>query len=154
VGAPRPRLTLPVLERARYAVPQAIQLAARATAWAARFAATTIVGRLIVAVILLYLAFVITLYALWIGAMLWLVTGRFGIVRNSTRKPIANRLTACSAIAALALYCALHGFSFAHYTAISLLSTSGAVLWFHRTTALSAARRELTTESIARRTRE
>jgi hypothetical protein len=70
VGTPRPRLTLAGLERAPYTIPRAIQLAVRATAWAARFAATTIIGRLIVAVIVLYLAFVITLYALCIGAML------------------------------------------------------------------------------------
>jgi hypothetical protein len=109
-----------------------------------RFTATTIIGRLIIAVIVLYLAFVITLYALWIGAMLWFVTGKYGIVRNTTRKPTANRLTAGSAIAALAFYCAAHGFSFAHCTAIALLSSSGAMLWFNRTTALAAARHELT----------
>lgn len=115
----------------------------RAVAWAFRCLARRLIPRLLVATGILLIAITVTLYALWFGAMLWFVTGRFGIVKNSARKHQAELLVSFSSIVALLAYCATEGRPAANVAVIAVFAISGATVWLHRQVALTAIRGEL-----------
>ena len=120
----------------------ALHTGVRITAWALRFLTRATVARVVVALLIVYLAIVVTVYTLWIGAMLWFVSGRFGIVRNTRRKATADRVAAAGCIAALPLYCAVHGMSLARCSAIASLASIGVVVWFNRASVVDAIKAE------------
>jgi hypothetical protein len=130
------------MSRAASAATQGVSLAVRACAWALRSVANTLLARLAVAAAVLYLAAIIAFYALWIGAMLWFVVGRFGVVRDQRRKPIAARVTAASACLGLAAYCGVQGSSFTRCTIIAVMASTGALVWFNRHAVFTTARSE------------
>lgn len=122
-----------------------IVLCVRVCAWALRLIASTLVARLAVAAIVLYLAAILTFYALWIGTMLWFVVGRFGIVRNPRRKRRAALATAAAASSGLACWCAVQGSSPVRCVAVAMTALMGAFVWFNKHAVLTAARDEYRT---------
>jgi hypothetical protein len=48
--------------------------------------------RIAAAVIVLYFGAIVTLYALWLGLLLWFVTGRHGVARSAGRRNQSSEL--------------------------------------------------------------
>jgi hypothetical protein len=94
--------------------------------------------RLPLAAVVLFAALVITLYALWIGGILWFVTGRFGILRNANRTPIATGTIAAGCVVILEAATALDGASIARCGAIALCASGGVIVWINRNTVIAA----------------
>lgn len=88
----------PVLERA---IRGAIGDGVRALGWACRYLSRLLIARPIVALVVIAASLTIAVYALWIGALLWLVTGRFGIAQSQRGRPQIEAAVAAMAIGAL-----------------------------------------------------
>ena len=85
----------------------------------------------------------IAVYALWIGALLWLVTGRFGIAQSQRGRPQIEAAVAAMAIGALIAQSASGGRSPLNLAVIALCAVAGTVVWFQRRATLQALRAEL-----------
>jgi hypothetical protein len=130
-------------ERLQDAFPRAIVLGVRTVAWACRYLSRLFIPRLLVAIAVIAIAMTVTVYALWVGAMLWFVTGRFGIVKSGPRRRPAELLVALLAIASLLALCANEGRPATNVAFIGVFAVSGAILWFQRQIVLKAFRSEL-----------
>ena len=121
----------------------AIRDGVRALGWACRYLPRLILARPIIALLVIAASLTIAVYALWIGAILWLITGRFGIVRRQHRRRQIEATVVAISIAALIAECASGGRSPLNLTVIGTSALAGAVVWFERRTALEALRAEL-----------
>jgi hypothetical protein len=130
----------PILERA---VRGAIRDGVRALGWACRYLPRLVLARPIIALLVIAASLTIAVYALWIGAILWLVTGRFGIVKLQRRRPQMEATVAALAIAALIAQCASGGRSPLNLAVITICALGGALVWFERHATLEALRTEL-----------
>lgn len=130
----------PILDRA---VRAAIHSGVRAFGWACRYLPRLFLARPIVALLIIAASLTIAAYALWIGAILWLVTGRFGIVQTQRGRPQIEAAVAAIAIAALIALCASGGRSPLNLAVIAACALGGAAVWFERHATLEALRTEL-----------
>lgn len=130
----------PVLERVAQS---AIQSGARALGWAIRCLTRLLFARPIVAVLVIIAWLIVAIYALWIGAILWLFTGRYGIARSGRRRTQTEVGVAIVSITALVVLCAHSGRSPLNLAAITSCATAGAIVWLERRTTLQALRIEL-----------
>lgn len=125
------------------AVDGAIHSGVRALGWACRYLVRSVVARPIIAIVVIAAALTISVYALWIGAILWLVTGRFGIVRAPRRRREVELAVAAVAIAALIVDCASSGRSPVNLAVIASCALAGTIVWIERRATLRALRAEL-----------
>jgi hypothetical protein len=129
-----------MIERASRAF---IELGVRATAWACRFLINFLVARAVIATAVLILATSVAVYALWIRTLLWMTTGRFGIVRLPRWQKRAEITVTTVSIAALLLQSAAAGRTAGNMIVIGLLALMGAVVCFHREHAVAKLRDQL-----------
>lgn len=114
----------------------------RALVWACGHLSRLVLGRTVVALAIVVASFTITTYALWIGAILWIATGRFGIFRSEHRRVQIERGVALASIVALVALSASEGRPAANLVFIAVCALGGALLWFNRGEALGALRAE------------
>lgn len=107
-----------------------------ALGWAVGFLARVIFIRVAVALIVLVLGVIVMLYALWIGAMLWFITGRLGIARGVAKRDILEQAIAGLLPVSLAVVSLAGGRSLANAFVILILASCGALLWQRRREAL------------------
>lgn len=114
-------------------------------AWACRYLARLLLARTIVAVAVIVASLTLAVYALWIGAIVWMVTGRLGILRPGRWRPQVEAAVALAAIASLVALCASGGRSPTNLAVIASCALGGAIVWLHRDTTLRALSTELHT---------
>ncbi len=126
-----------------------IEKYAQAIAWAVRLLFNTLVTRVVVAIAVVAFALSVTIYALWIGLILWFITGRFGIIRSQSHKKKAEVITSASMITSLTAWAFLEHRSLANTITITLLAAAGATVWSRRRQTLRALERELRSRTPA-----
>jgi hypothetical protein len=112
-------------------------------AWAIGLIFRSIIGRLLIAVVALFLGFVVTLYAVFFGVMLWFVVGRWGIVRPRQRGGRPECLALAALVMTLTAIAFAQGASWFHGAVIGALASMGAMLWYRRKYAFHLARGRL-----------
>jgi hypothetical protein len=108
--------------------------------WSISVVSHTTPLRIAAAVIVLYFGAIVTLYALWLGLLLWFVTGKHGMARSVGRRESVERAALAVFIAALAVPLLTQGYSVGHTAGICVLATAGAVLWLNRRVAIRLGR--------------
>jgi len=96
--------------------------------------------RIAAAVIVLYFGAIVTLYALWLGLLLWFVTGRHGMARSAGRRESVERASLAVFVGAFGSLLLLEGYSVGRAAGICVLTTAGAVLWLNRRLAIRLGR--------------
>lgn len=129
-----------MLERATQGV---IRSAVCALGWACRYLSRLLLARAIIAVAVIAASLTIAVYALWIGAILWMVTGRFGILRRERWRLQVEVAVSTAVIAGLIAMCAHEGRPPANLAVIGSCALGGAIVWFHRDLTLRSLRAEL-----------
>jgi hypothetical protein len=124
-------------------VHRAIGGGVRALIWACGYLSRLLLARAVVAFAIIVASLTIATYALWIGAILWMVTGRFGIFRPQRWRFHVEAGVALLAIGGLLGLCALEGRHPANLAVIASCAVVGAVVWFEREAALRSLRAEL-----------
>jgi hypothetical protein len=137
-------------EQHQVAFERAIRGAIGTVAWACRYLSRLLIPRVLVATAIIVIAMTITVYALWLGAILWLFTGRFGIVKPGPRRRPVELLFTLLTIVSLLVLCAAEGRPVANIAFIGVCAVSGAILWFKRQMVLHAIRSELSTATARR----
>jgi hypothetical protein len=99
-----------------------------------------VLARTIVAFAIVVASLTVATYALWIGAILWMATGRFGMFRSERCRVQIERGVALASIVALVALSASEGRPAANLVFIAACALGGAQLWFNRGEALSALR--------------
>lgn len=108
--------------------------------WSISVVSHTTPLRIAAAVIVLYFGAIVTLYALWLGLLLWFVTGKHGVARSVGRRESVERAALAVFIGALAVLLLTQGYSVGHTGGICVLATAGAVLWLNRRVAIRLGR--------------
>jgi hypothetical protein len=99
--------------------------------------------RIAAAVIVLYFGAIVMLYALWLGLLLWFVTGRHGVARSAGRRESVERASLAVFVGAFGGLLLVEGYSVGHAAGICLLATAGAVLWLNRRVAMHLGRERM-----------
>lgn len=112
-------------------------------AWAGGLIFRSVIGRLVVAAAVFFLGVVVTFYAIFFGAMLWFVIGRYGILPPKRRGERSEALALAALVILLTAITFVQGASTLRAAAIAALASMGAMLWHRRKYALQLARRRL-----------
>lgn len=121
----------------------------RALVWACGHLSRLVLARTIVPLAIVVASFTIATYALWIGAILWMATGRYGILRSQQRRVQIERGVALASIVALVALSASEERPAANVAFIAACALSGALLWFNRGETLSALRAEASRTALS-----
>lgn len=114
----------------------------RALVWACGHLSRLVLARTIVAFAIVVASLAVATYALWIGAILWMATGRFGMFRSERCRVQVERGVALASIIALVALSASERRPAVNLAFIAACALGGALLWFNRGEALSALRTE------------
>lgn len=119
-------------------------------AWAVGSIFRSIIGRLVVAAVALFFGVIVTLYAVFFGAMLWFIIGRYGIVRPKQRDGRSEAPALAAFVVLLTAIAFAQGASALHAAAIAALASMGAMLWYRRKYAFQLVRRRVARSNVTR----
>lgn len=127
----------------RFSAAFALSGGIRVLVWACGHLSRLMLARTIVAVVIVIVSLTLATYALWIGAILWMATGRFGILRSYRRRAEIEGAVALASIVLLVALSASQGRPAANLVLVAACALGGGFLWFNRAEAWQALRAEV-----------